>query len=203
MTGSMRHSVHQALEGVTPFDFVEADAAAVTAGTIRRLPPPRQQRPVRYSANTHNDCEAVRQTLDDSTPPPIRTKLQLSMPLWRSSCMRKTTWTPSIVPGGDDQTVYLVAEDFGKLGRAWREADYEATDLETVIEDLLSGQYNNPIRDVAFNTEERWSEDVSEDVAHELRRRCDLQARDVPSTIQDFVERHEGYAWRQLTLRLV
>ena len=99
--------------------------------------------------------------------------------------------------------VYLVAEDFGKLGRAWREADYEATDLETVIEDLLSGQYNNPIRVVAFNTEERWSEDVSEDVAQELRRRCDLEARDVPSSIQDFVERHEGYAWRQLTLRLV
>ncbi len=77
----------------------------------------------------------------------------------------------------NDQTVYLVADDFGKLGRAWREADYEATDLETVIQDLLSGQYNNPIRVVAFNTEERWSEDVSEDVAHELRRRCDLQAR--------------------------
>ena len=44
---------------------------------------------------------------------------------------------------------------------------------------------------------------VSEDVARELRRRCDLQMRDVPSSIQDFVERHEGHAWRQLTLRLV
>jgi len=64
--------------------------------------------------------------------------------------MRKSDWTPSIVPGDNEQTVYLVAEDFGKLGRAWREADYEATDLETVIEDLLSGQYNNPIRVVAF-----------------------------------------------------
>ena len=117
--------------------------------------------------------------------------------------MRGTNWTPSIIPSGNDQTVYLVAEDFGKLGRAWREADYEATDLETVIQDLLSGQYNNPIRVVAFNTEEGWSEDVTEDVAHELRRRCDLQARDVPSSIQDFVERHEGAAWRQLTLRLV
>ena len=102
-----------------------------------------------------------------------------------------------------DQTVYLVAEDFGKLGRAWREADYEATDLRTVIEDLLSGQYNDPVRIVAFNTAERWSEDVSEDVAHELRMRCDLQMRDVPSSIQDFVERQEGAAWRQLTLRLV
>ena len=74
---------------------------------------------------------------------------------------------------------------------------------ETVIQDLLSGQYNNPIRVVAFNTDERWSEDVSEDVAHELRRRCDLQGSDVPSSIQDFVERHEGHGWRQLTLRLV
>ena len=35
------------------------------------------------------------------------------------------------------------------------------------------------------------------------RRRCDLQMRDAPSSIQDFVERHEGHAWRQLTLRLV
>jgi hypothetical protein len=117
--------------------------------------------------------------------------------------MRKSHWTPSIIPSDNDQTVYLVAEDFGKLGRAWREADYEATDLETVIEDLLSGQYNNPIRVVAFDTAERWSEDVSQDVAHELRRRCDLQLRDVPSSIQDFVERHEAHDYRQLALRLV
>lgn len=117
--------------------------------------------------------------------------------------MRKSHWTPSIIPNDNDQTVYLVAEDFGKLGRAWREADYEATDLETVIEDLLSGQYNNPICVVAFNTAERWSEDVSQDVACELRRRCDLQLRDVPSSVKDFVERQEGAAWRQLTLRLV
>lgn len=56
---------------------------------------------------------------------------------------------------------------------------------------------------VAFNTEERWSEDASEDVAHELRRRCDLRSRDLSSSIQDFVERHEGHGRRQLTLPLV
>ena len=117
--------------------------------------------------------------------------------------MRRTNWTPSIVPSGDDQTVYLVAEDFGRLGRAWREADYEATDLETVIQDLLSGQYNHPIRVVAFNTEERWSEDVSEDVAQELRRRCDLQMRELPVSISDFVEQHEGQDLRQLSMRLI
>ena len=106
--------------------------------------------------------------------------------------MRKSIWTPSIVPNETDETVYLVADDFGKIGRAWRETDYETTDLETVIQDLLTGQYKNPIRVIAFNTAERWSEDVSEDVAHELRRRCDLQMRDIPLPLQDFTDRYEG-----------
>jgi hypothetical protein len=105
--------------------------------------------------------------------------------------MRKSNWTPSIVPNGNDQTVYLFADDFGKIGRAWRETDLEATDLETVIQDLLTGQYNNPIRIVAFNTAERWSEDVSEDVARELRSRCDLEMRDT-LPLQDFTDRYEG-----------
>lgn len=95
------------------------------------------------------------------------------------------------------------ADDFGCLGRSWREADYEATDLETVIQDLLSGQYHNPIRVIGFNTAEGWSQDVSEDVANELRRRCDLQLGEVPSNISDFVEQHESRRGRQLTLRLV
>ena len=117
--------------------------------------------------------------------------------------MRRSSWTPSIVPNDNDETVYLVADDFGRLGRAWREADYEATDLETVIQDLLTGQYSRPIRVVAFNTAERWSEDVSEDVARELRRRCDLQMRELSLAISDFVELHEDRDRLQLTLRLV
>jgi hypothetical protein len=117
--------------------------------------------------------------------------------------MRSSNWTPSIVPGCGDQNVYLVAENLGRLGQVWRETDCEATDLETVIQDLLTGQYSDPIRVIAFNTAEGWSGDVSEDVAQELRRRCDLQRRDVPSNIQDFVERHEGHDRHQLMLRLV
>jgi hypothetical protein len=117
--------------------------------------------------------------------------------------MRKSGWTPSIVPNGNDQDIYLVVDDFGRLGRAWREADIEQTELETVIQDLLSGQYHNPIGVFGFNPFEGWSRDVSEDVAQELRRRCDLQLTDLPSSIQGFVERHEGRGQRQLTLRLI
>jgi hypothetical protein len=107
--------------------------------------------------------------------------------------MRKSNWTPSIVPKEeDDQNVYIVLDDFGRNGRSYRETDVERADLEAVIMDMLEGQYQNPVRVIGFNTAEKWSEDVSADVAHELRRRCDLQLRDVPSDMQDFVERYEG-----------
>jgi hypothetical protein len=117
--------------------------------------------------------------------------------------MRKS-WTPSIVPASDDQNVYIVVDDFGRNGRAYRETDVEAADLETTITDLMGGEYNNPIRVVAFNTAKHWSEDVSEGLAREIRRRFDLQAADVPSAIQDFVETHEGrHSGRKISLRLV
>jgi len=115
--------------------------------------------------------------------------------------MRKSNWTPSIVPRSDDRSVYLVLDDLGRQGCVWRESDAETADLETVIRDLLTGQYTDPVRVVAFNTAEYWSEDVSADVAHELRRRCDLQQRDIPFFLQDFVDRHEG-RYRDIQLPL-
>ena len=114
--------------------------------------------------------------------------------------MSRSGWTPSIVPRGDDQDVYLVVDDLGRLGRVWREADYEDTTFETVVADMLTGQYKNPIGIFCFNTGEGWSRDVSEDVARELRRLIDLEQRDVPQSLEEFLERHEGP--RQLTLRL-
>src|SRR5215475_13698884 len=47
--------------------------------------------------------------------------------------------------------------------------DENDTDYETLIRHLLEGQCSNPVRVVAFNTEEGWSRDVSDDVADELR----------------------------------
>jgi hypothetical protein len=54
------------------------------------------------------------------------------------------------VPKGEDQNVSLVVEDLGRNGRVYREADVEAADLETVILDLLSGEYKNPVRVIAW-----------------------------------------------------
>lgn len=115
--------------------------------------------------------------------------------------MRRSSWTPSIVPRDDDHNIYMVLDDLGRTGRIWLEADAESTDLETVIADLLNGQYKSPVRVIGFNTAERWSEDVSTDVALELRRRCDLHQRDIPFYLQDFVDRYEG-RYRDIQLPL-
>jgi hypothetical protein len=115
--------------------------------------------------------------------------------------MRRSSWTPSIVPNGDDQNVYLVEDCFDRQGCVWREADSERTGLERVIADLMSGQYHDPHRVIAFNTAEHWSEDVSEDVAREIQRRSDLAYEGVWSTLEGFIDRHAGPN-RQLALRL-
>jgi hypothetical protein len=115
--------------------------------------------------------------------------------------MRQSGWTPSIVPNIGDQNVYLVIDCFDRSGCAWREADAGETDLETVIRDLMSGQYNDPQRVIAFNTFEHWADDVSEDIAREIRRRADAAHEDLSSSIEDFVVRHAGRE-HQLNLRL-
>ena len=92
--------------------------------------------------------------------------------------------SPSIVPSGPSQDVFLVLDQFGeRLGRAWRETDENDTDYETLIRHLLEGQCNNTVRVVAFNTDEGWSRDVSDDVACEVRERC-AQRGEVPDFLR-------------------
>jgi hypothetical protein len=91
--------------------------------------------------------------------------------------------------------------DFGSLGRAYCEASEDRSDLETTISDLISGQYDNPVRVVAFNTAERWSEDVSQEIAREIMRRIGLAGDAMPSSLEAFADQHLGPD-RQLTLRL-
>jgi hypothetical protein len=111
------------------------------------------------------------------------------------------SFVPSIVPSGQDQNFYLVINNYGSFGPAFAETDVGEADLETVIGDLMSGQYSDPVRVVAFNTAEHWAEDASEDVAGEIMRRLDLVGHELPSSIQAFVDCHLGLE-RQLTLRL-
>ena len=102
--------------------------------------------------------------------------------------MRRSDQSPSIVPREANQDTYLVLDDFGgRLGRAWRETGEEDTDRETLIRDLMGGQYGNSVRIVAFNTGEGWSRDVTMDIADELRRRF-AESDKVPPSVQEFLE---------------
>jgi hypothetical protein len=105
-----------------------------------------------------------------------------------------------MVPYGADQTVYLVVDRF-RTGRVYRETEVERADVEVIINDFLTGQFNDPVRVIAFNTLEHWSDDVSEEIATEIQTRCDIAGDPVPEHIQDFVASHSGPA-RRLTLQL-
>jgi hypothetical protein len=109
--------------------------------------------------------------------------------------------SPSIVPSADLETIYLVEDDYGHLGRSFRETDATKADRETTLQDLLSGQYNDPVRVIAFNTREGWARDVSHELANELQRRADLERQELTATVAAFVEEYTSPA-RQLSLRL-
>jgi hypothetical protein len=95
--------------------------------------------------------------------------------------------SPSIAPQETEQDVYLVLEDFGILGRAWCETDEAGTNRATLVRNLLDGQYESPVRIVAFNIAEGWSRDATVDIADELRRRY-VEYDEVPEAILKFLE---------------
>ena len=98
-------------------------------------------------------------------------------------------------------TVYLVEDDYGALGRSFRETDAAKSDRETTVLDLLSGQFRDPVRVIAFNTREGWSRDVSYEMAVEVQRRADLAGEELTGTVAAFVDAYTSPA-RQLSLRL-
>ena len=55
----------------------------------------------------------------------------------------------------------------------------------------LTGQYDHPLRVVAFNPLEGWSRDASEDVAHELEQRV-AEGHEVTEPVREFIERFTG-----------
>ena len=72
---------------------------------------------------------------------------------------------------------------------AWRIPPVEDS-IGSVVDDLLEGLYNNPVRVLGFDPAHRTSRDVSEEVARELRQRCVDERRDPPEFLQVFLARH-------------
>ncbi len=98
---------------------------------------------------------------------------------------------PSIVPNDRlDKDFYLVLEDF-RTGPSFRETDEGITYMK-LIDDLLTGQYENVLRVVAFNPIEGWSRGASEDVANALETHIAAEGREVSEAMRGFIEGQTG-----------
>jgi hypothetical protein len=93
----------------------------------------------------------------------------------------------SIVPE-QPATVHLVLEDFGALGRAYRETDETHADAKTIIERILRGEYSAPAQVIAFNVQKGWARDVSAQIARALIAKAGIDG--MPEHVRRFVERH-------------
>jgi hypothetical protein len=88
-----------------------------------------------------------------------------------------TTMTSPRLPN-QGYTVDLVLDGFGKFGQADREIDPLQADRQT-------GQYECPLRIVAFNTAEGWARDVTAEITQEVLALAD---QDFSPAVRDVVE---------------
>jgi hypothetical protein len=98
------------------------------------------------------------------------------------------TRTPPLAPKlTDNVTIHIVLNDFGERGRAFLETDELVADEWTIISKIISGEYSNPVRVVAFNIAEGWSRDVTEDIAGAVLERVESEGH-LSEPAKKFVE---------------
>jgi hypothetical protein len=98
--------------------------------------------------------------------------------------------TASLAPQFE-ATVHIVVDDFGEGGLIYRETDEQSASFEGVVDDLVTGQFNNPVEVMAFNIAEGRSRDVSEDVAREVLKRAAKEDKRLGAS-RRFVQFHLG-----------
>jgi hypothetical protein len=87
-----------------------------------------------------------------------------------------------------DSTVHIVLDDFGSLGRAYRETDEAQSDEQAIIENLLGGEYSRPRRVIAFNAIGGWARDVTADIAREVLKRAIAEEKTLPEATCELIE---------------
>jgi hypothetical protein len=101
--------------------------------------------------------------------------------------MAHTSLVPSL-----DADIHLVLCDFGRSGLAYLETDPAEADATTVVQNLLHGQYEWPLRVLALNVDEGWARDVSETIAAKVRDVAEHEGRELTSGTLAFIEAHIG-----------
>lgn len=89
-----------------------------------------------------------------------------------------------------DATIHIVLDDFGDLGRAYRETDENEADAGTIIDNIMRGEYSRPIRVLAINLAEQSARDVSREIAWAVAERARNEGRELGKSARQFVEWH-------------
>jgi hypothetical protein len=107
----------------------------------------------------------------------------------RNFCLRSSSCVPlhQSRPTGLSETSTSCLRTLALSAGLWRETDEPGTNRATLVRNLLEGQYENPVRIVAFNTAEGWSRDVTLGIADELRRSYP-EFDEVPASVLGFLE---------------
>lgn len=104
--------------------------------------------------------------------------------------MRRSSWTPSIVPSGDDQNIYIVwmisGAGPGPIAKPTSSASTSKRSSWTCSKGNIKTRFGWSV------SPRKNGHRTSPTVAHELRRRCDPQQRGVRCYLQDFVDLYEG-----------
>jgi hypothetical protein len=94
----------------------------------------------------------------------------------------------SVVPNAKaEHTTYLVLQ----YGKVWHELGEGEANETMIAQSINQGQFSRPVRVVAFNTEDGWSRDVTQEIAVKL---LDLNQNGVAlgAAAREFVERVTG-----------
>ena len=96
----------------------------------------------------------------------------------------------SIVPDSEN-TTYLLLDETDHFGSVWREITPDDANEATIVQWIIEAQFNRPLKIVAFNSEDGWSRDVTQEIAVKL---LDLNQAGVAlgAAAREFVERVTG-----------
>jgi hypothetical protein len=95
--------------------------------------------------------------------------------------------SPSIVPSSDHD-LHFVLCDFGKYGKTYIETDPNEADRDTIVRNMIAGQYDRPLRVIALNPDEGWSRDVSEEIAKAVLTAAEVDDLELTAGTSAFVE---------------
>ena len=99
------------------------------------------------------------------------------------------TTSPSLVPDKPDAgPLHFVLCEFGEFGRAFIETDPAAADEATIISNMLSGQYDQPMQVIAVELAVGTSRDVSAEIARKVEAAAFADERNLTRGVQAFIE---------------